>query len=638
METDLCELDKLSIPHRQISMKFLATRKACYNIEIQLSENGSALSLIKSEKMLIATLVAPHVGLTNEEVGALLEYPPNPEMGDLALPCFRFAKQLRKAPPAIAEDIRAILAESGKFAEVAVAGGYVNIRLFRVEVAQNLIELIRRDASSLFSERRGTGHSVAIDYSAPNIAKPFGVGHLRSTMIGHALANLFRTDGFDVHGINHLGDWGTQFGKVISAYLMWGDEEVVKQNPVKELFDLYVRFHAEAESRPELEDDARAWFKRLEDGDPEARRLWQWFIDESMKVFQSMYSRLGVHFEHTLGESFYNDKMDAVVVELKKQGLLVESDGAEVVDLSEWNMPPCIIVKSDGATIYATRDLASALYRHDVLGAERLIYVVGGEQTLHFQQVFKVLELMGRDWAKDCRHVAFGMMKYNGERMSTRRGKVVYLEDVIDRAVSETRRIINEKNPDLPDKDAVADAVGIGAVVFNDLKNYRMHDVDFRYEDVLNFDGETGPYVQYTHARACSVLRKADAAGTGGGAAGGARGAAADAAGAGVAAGVDGAAGTGSYTQLLSSEWELVVEMGKANEVFERAIDSLDPSLIARLALDVCHAFNRFYHDAPILAAPDVATRNFRLQLTDAARTFIAFALDLLGLKAPQAM
>lgn len=567
--------------------------------------------MIQSEKNIIAACVAPMVGLTDLEVLTLIEYPPNSEMGDLALPCFRFAKVLRKSPQAIAEAIQTVLVDTAAFPEVTVTGGYVNVSLSHTRVAERLITALRDDVHAVFSRQRGIGNTAAIDYSAPNIAKPFGVGHLRSTMIGHALANLLRADGVKVLGINHLGDWGTQFGKVIAAYRMWGDEETVKRDPVRELFQLYVRFHAEATERPELDDDARAWFKRLEDGDAEARRLWQWFIDESLQVFQQMYNRLGIEFEYTLGESFYNDKMGAVVEELTAKGLLTVSEGAQVVDLSQWNMPPCIIRKSDGATIYATRDLASALYRHDVLGGKQLIYVVGGEQTLHFQQVFKVLELMGRDWAADCRHVAFGMMKYNGERMSTRRGKIVYLEDVLERAVSEANRIIEEKNPDLTDKAKVGEAVGIGAVVFNDLKGNRMHDVDFRYEDVLNFDGETGPYVQYTHARACSVLRKANQIQP---------------------------TEVVHVASIQTSEWQLVTEMSKANEMLERAIDLLDPSLIARLVLDVCHAFNRFYHDSPILSAPDEITRTFRLQLTEATRNFIAFALQLLGLKAPEAM
>ncbi|GMA50260.1 arginine--tRNA ligase 1 [Alicyclobacillus contaminans] len=546
-----------------------------------------------------------------EDIVEHLEYPPNPDLGDLALPCFRFAKTLRRNPADIAKDVASALAEHPAFARAEATGGYVNVQLNRDALMRDVVRTLQSHPEQWFSRQRGQGRTAAIDYSSPNIAKPFGVGHLRSTVIGQAIVHLLEADGWRVVGINHLGDWGTQFGKIIVAYRKWGDEAVVRANPVRELFSLYVRFHDEAEKHPELDDEAREWFKKLEEGDAEATRLWQWFIDESLKVFRAMYHRLGVQFDHYLGESFYNDMMQVVVDELRSKGLLVESDGAEVVDLSAWNMPPCIIVKSDGATIYATRDLAAANYRHDQFGADTLLYVVGAEQTLHFQQVFKVLELMGRSWAANCQHVAFGMMKYNGERMSTRRGKIVYLEDVLDKAVAEAKRIIEEKNPSLEDKDSVAEAVGIGAVIFNDLKSYRMHDVDFRYEEVLNFDGETGPYVQYTHARACSVLRKAEAT-------------------PGQAGSVD------NLVDVHDAEWRLITVLAQAQEVLERAVDELDPSLIARFLLDVCHAFNRFYHDCPILSAE--AARDQRLALTDAVRSALAYGLHLLGLKAPTAM
>ena len=567
---------------------------------------------MKSQKKLLAKTASDILDLPEIDVLSAIEYPPQPELGDLAVPCFRFAKALRKSPQSIAEQVADGLAKSGLFAKVATAGGYVNITLNRVKVATETLQTVQQDVESLFSSRRGTGQKAAVDFSSPNIAKPFGVGHLRSTMIGQAIVRMLKMDGYEVAGVNHLGDWGTQFGKNIAAYLRWGDEETVKKNPVRELFHLYVRFHQEAEQNPALDDEARAWFKKLEDGDEEATRLWKWFIGESLKAFQQTYDLLGVSFDHYLGESFYNDKMQAVIEELGNKGLLVESEGAEVVDLSEWNMPPCIIRKSDGATIYATRDLAAALYRHDELGASHLIYVVGSEQSLHFAQVFKVLELMGRPWAQNCRHVAFGMMKYNGERLSTRRGKVVYLEDVLDRAIHEAKSIIEQKNPSLANKDDVARMVGIGAVVFNDLKSYRMHDVDFRYEDVLNFDGETGPYVQYTHARACSVLRKAEEAGLA----------------------VPTALGAAEFSDI---EWRLVYQIGQAGEIFERALDEFDPSLISRFVLDVCHAFNRFYHDSPILTA-EGDVRALRLALTDAARIVIRQALYLVGVEAPEAM
>lgn len=567
---------------------------------------------MKKEKQLVAQYVSTALGIPEDNVLAVLEYPPQPELGDLAIPCFRFAKTLRKAPPQIAAELAESLRPFDLFDTVDVAGGYLNVTFDRAKIANRVVDLARKHPQALFSAPRGAGERVAIDYSSPNIAKPFGVGHLRSTMIGQALSRMLQADGYQTIGINHLGDWGTQFGKNIVAYLKWGDEEVVRRNPVRELFHLYVKFHQEATLYPELEDEAREWFKKLEDGDEEATGLWKWFISESLKAFRETYGLLGVAFDHYLGESFYNDKMQAVIDELRERHLLLQSEGAEVVDLSQWNMPPCIIRKSDGATIYATRDLAAALYRHNEFDANHLIYVVGAEQNLHFAQVFKVLELMDRPWAANCRHVSFGMMKYNGERLSTRRGKVVYLEDVLSRAISEAKSIIEQKNPALPDKDEVAKSVGIGAVVFNDLKSYRMHDVDFRYEDVLNFDGETGPYVQYTHARASSVLRKAQGANLA-------------------------LPNEAQFHRMTESEWRLVHLMNQADEIFERAIDGLDPSLIARFALDVSHAFNRFYHDDPILTA-EADLRSQRLALTDATRAVIAKALFLLGLAAPEAM
>jgi arginyl-tRNA synthetase len=568
---------------------------------------------LKQVKTELSRSIMNATGLPESDVLQVIEYPPNLSLGDLAIPCFKFAKALRKSPVQIAEEVAAAIRDIPECSEVTAVNGYVNIKLHHDTFAKGTTLTAIHDIASLFSVKRGAGHKVAVEFSSPNIAKPFGVGHLRSTMIGESILRLFRADGYDAMGINHLGDWGTQFGKNMAAYKKWGNEEDVKANPVRELLSLYVRFHEEAAKNPELDDEARVWFKKLEDGDNEAVSLWKWFITESLKSFQKTYDLLGVHFDHVLGESFYNDKMQAIIDELRDKGLLIESEGAQVVDLTEWNMPPCIILKSDGATIYATRDLAAADYRHKALGAERIIYVVGGEQTLHFQQVFKVLELMGRDWVKDCAHVAFGMMKYNGERLSTRRGKIVYLEDVLARAIEEAEKIIEEKNPNLPDKHKIAEMVGIGAVIFNDLKTFRMHDVDFRYEDVLNFDGETGPYVQYTHARACSVLRKAEAQN--------------------IEMQID-----SEFTNVTETEWSLVYEMAQANELFERAIDELDPSIIARLALRVCQAFNRFYHDNPILNASDDATRNQRLLLTAASRNVLAYALQLIGLEAPTAM
>lgn len=570
---------------------------------------------MKAEKRAFALATASAIGISYLEVEPLIEYPPTLEMGDLALPCFRFAKQLHKSPQEIAAWITASInqSENEGLEGASSVGGYVNVKLSRQRVVSNVVRRVGLGLNTYFSSKRGMNQRVVVDYSSPNIAKPFGVGHLRSTMIGQAIARMLREDGYDVISVNHLGDWGTQFGKNIVAYLKWGVEDAVRRDSVKELFNLYVRFHEEAQQNPELDDEARAWFKKLEDGDNEAVRLWKWFIAESLKAFRQTYDLLGVSFDYYLGESFYNDKMQAVVDELEQRALLKHSDGAEVVDLSTWDVPPCIIRKSDGATIYATRDLAAALYRHDVLEAEHLIYVVGSEQNLHFAQVFRVLDLMGRSWAKNCRHVAFGMMRYNGERLSTRRGKVVYLEDVLDRAIVEAKSIIEQKNPTLPDKDRIARQVGIGAVVFNDLKNNRMNDVDFRFEDVLTFDGETGPYVQYTHARACSVLRKAAESGT-----------------------------MKSDSSKLSDhvedlEWHLVHHLAQAQEIFERAVDDMDPSMLARFVLNLCHRFNRFYHECKIMVSDD-SLRIRRLALTDVSQKVIGHCLYLLGLDAPEAM
>ncbi|SIT02552.1 arginyl-tRNA synthetase [Alicyclobacillus vulcanalis] len=566
---------------------------------------------MKSVKRSIARAIADIVGRPEDEIARMVEYPPNPALGDLALPCFPFARELRKNPAQIAEELAASVRQADGVESAQAEKGFLNIRLARPEFAERVVNQAISSVHDLFSLERGRGRTAVIDYSSPNIAKPFGVGHLRSTIIGHAIKRMMREDGWNVEGVNHLGDWGTQFGKVIAAYLKWGNEEEVRKDPIKELFRLYVRFHQEAESSPELEDEGRLWFKKLEEGDPEATRLWRWFIEESLRAFRQVYDLLGVEFEHYIGESFYNDKMDAIVQELRDKGLLVEDQGAEVVDLSAYDMPPCIIVKSDGTSIYATRDLAAADYRHKAFGAEALLYVVGAEQKLHFQQVFKVLELMGRDYAKHCVHVQFGLMKFNGQRLSTRRGHVVYLEDVLQKAIDEARAIIDEKNPGLENKDAIARQVGVGAVIFNDLKTFRVHEVDFRYEDVLNFDGETGPYVQYTHARASSVLRKAGTAAE--------------------------AARWSSTHRPDDAEWALVMLLAQANETLERAVDSYDPSVIARYALQMCHAFNRFYHDHPILQADEPA-RTSRLALTRAVREALAKSLYLLGIEAPEEM
>ncbi|MCY0901975.1 MAG: arginine--tRNA ligase [Firmicutes bacterium] len=572
-----------------------------------------------------------------------LELPPDKTMGDIALPCFRLAKTLRQAPVAIATSIAdavtAHIAAAGAndaeqvasaaappndwtlLTDATTAGPYVNLRLRRSSVTRDVLHAIAMDNGYCHSGR-GAGKIAAIDLSSPNIAKPFGIGHLRSTVIGTAIANLMESDGYQTLRINHLGDWGTQFGKIITSYRLYGDPDKVRANPIPELNDLYVFFHQQEKLHPELEDEGRAAFLRLEEGDPDSLALWQWMIEVSMVEFQRTYDLLSSRFDFNLGESFYNDKMQAVIDELREKGLLEVSEGAEVVRLDEENLPPCLIRKSDGATLYPTRDLAAALYRHHALHADELIYVVGGEQRLHFAQLFAVLARMGYDFAAHCSHVAFGMMLLEGKKMSTRKGQVVRLQEVLEEAIARAKAIISEKNPLLPDADAVARAVGVGAVVFNDLKNNRLHDIDFSLDKALAFDGETGPYVQYTHARTCSVLRKAGLLADGDASPGEA---------------LTSADSLSEIQTLEEPEWELTKLLSQYPQVRLRAIDERDPSLIAKLAMDICQEYNHFYHDCPILTST-AAIRERRLALTDATRLLIRHALSLLGLEAPASM
>lgn len=449
--------------------------------------------------------------LSPEQIEPLLETPPSREQGDIAFPCFQLAKTLRKAPPQIAQDLAGKLAELDVKAygigKIVNMGPYLNFFFDRTQVAKKLLNQAMEEALSNY--QIGQNKTVVVEYSSPNIAKDFKLYHIRSTMIGQALANTYAALGYKVERINHLGDWGTQFGKLMAAYLKWGEEEKVKANPITELVALYVKFHEEVEQHPELEDEGRLWFKKLEEGDEEATRLWQWFKDESLKEFSEIYGLLGVEFDHYLGESFYSDKMEEVLELLKEKEVLEESEGALVVRLDEQNIAPCIIQKSDGTSIYATRDLAAAIYRGRKFQPEKMLYVVDQRQSLHFQQVFSVLKKMELDFATRCEHLPFGIMKIEGEIGSTRKGKGLLLNDVLDYAVQKAREIIEEKNPNLEEKEATAQAIGIGAIVFNDLKHHRTHEIDFKWDEAFNFEGKTGPYVQYTHARICSLLRRA---------------------------------------------------------------------------------------------------------------------------------
>jgi arginyl-tRNA synthetase len=580
--------------------------------------------------------LAPLLPLAKEEMTSLLEFPPNDELGDLALPCFVLAKKLKQSPGQIAAALADTIVHPLFRAEAA--GPYLNFKLNRSAFGAELLE--RTQSETFWRPNIGEGKRVVIDMSSPNIAKPFGIGHLRSTMIGNAIYRMLREVGYDTVNVNHLGDWGTQFGKMIVAYLKWGDASAIRasDNPTKDYLSLYVKFHEEAERHPELEDEAREWFRKLETGDSLATELWRDMIGESLNQFNKLYERLGVTFDHVLGESFYNDKMEPVIQKLRGQGLLEESDGALVVRLDEFGMPPCLLVKSNGTSIYATRDLATAIYRRDVMGASQLLYVVGGEQSLHFEQVFRVLGKMDDAWEERCKHVPFGLMRMEGQKMSTRKGKVLFLEDVLNEAVAQARRIIEEKNPALREKEAAAEAIGIGAVVFGDLKNTRTLDVDFSLADVLNFEGETGPYLQYTFARMASIQRKA----------------------AGMAVlqndGYETESGgdqpatsttplspdslpangplTGSRSHLAEHDhvWPLLKQISFYPSRLALAAERHEPSVLARYLLELAQSFNRFYHHVKVLDGSD-SEQSFKLGLVLAASKALGQGLTLLGVR-----
>ncbi|BCJ87140.1 arginine--tRNA ligase [Effusibacillus dendaii] len=563
----------------------------------------------------IAEQLEKYTSFNAEQIYGLLEIPKEETHGDVAFPCFQLAKQFRKAPAGIAAELaeqinRDTQANENSLIDRAVAvGGYLNFFLKRERIMADTLISIATMGDRYGDSDVGQGVKVAIDMSSVNIAKPFAIHHLRSTMIGNAIANIYKSQGYHVIKINHLGDWGTSFGKLIAAYRYWGGEYDFSENPVRQLLALYVRFNQEAEQKPELEDEARAAFKSLEDGDPEAVSLWKRFIEISLNEFEKTYRLLNVDFDSYKGESFYNDKMDAVEEELRQKGLLQTSEGAEIVDLSAFDMPPCLIRKSDGATLYATRDLAAALYRHREMGADRLVYVVGAEQKLHFRQVFKVLELMGNGWAAtDCIHVPFGTMFVDGQRLSSRKGQVVFLEDVLRKAIEVAKGIIEEKNPDLPNKEEIAEAVGVGAIIFNDLKNSRVNDVNFVWDEALNFDGETGPYVQYTYARLSSLLRKGQYE-------------------------PQSAARFSEVSGLTGDvEWLIVKLLGRFPDIMERAAEQYDPSVVAKYVIDVCQIFNRYYNTTRILDGEKQEIEE-KLLLVAATRTVIGKCLHLLGLR-----
>ncbi len=557
----------------------------------------------------LATHLATALNQPVDDVFQSIEVPPNPELGDFAFPCFKLAKELRKAPPVIANELKEQL-NIDFMSEIRVTGAYLNFFVNKQVFVKQVLTDVLSEGENYGSDKVGNGKMVVIDYSSPNIAKPFHVGHLRSTVIGNALKNVYQKLGYETHGINYLGDWGTQFGKLITAYTMWGNKEEVEEKGIPELNRLYVKFHDEAKEDENLNDVARSNMLKMQNGDEEALGLWKWFRDVSLSEFNKVYDRLDITFDSYKGESFYNDKMDAIVDELREKDLLVDSEGAKIVDLEEFNLPPCLILRSDGGTLYPTRDLAAVKYRWENFHFEKALYITAGDQRLHFDQWFKVVEKMGYDWSNRLNHVYFGLVSLPEGKLSTRNGNVVLMEELLDEAVAKTLDVINEKNPTLPNKEDVAKEVGIGAVIFNDLYNSRIKDVVFSWERILNFDGETGPYVQYTHARACSVLARAEKFDENN---------------------VD-------YS-LLQDEatFELVKLLSNYNAKLIDVSFKDEPFVLTRYIMDVARGFNKFYHDNIILT-DDVVLTNTRLLVVKATANVIKDGLRILGIKAPTQM
>lgn len=559
----------------------------------------------------LAAVISQCAGPQAEEIEKMIEIPPNPEMGDFALPCFKLSRVLKKAPPAIAAELADKIELPAFIDRVQVAGGYLNFFMNKTSFIKGVVEKVNAEGEKYGSSDMGGGGNVVMDYSSINIAKPFHIGHLSSTAIGNSLYRIYNFLGYNSVGVNHLGDWGTQFGKMIVAYRMWGNKELVEKESVRGLVKLYVRFHEEAEKNEALNDEARAWFRKIEQGDPEATELFEWFKEITMKEVLRVYDLLDVRFDSYAGESFYEDKMQPIVDELRQKGLLKVDNGASIVDLSEYDMPPCIILRSDGATLYATRDLATADYRKNTYDFAKSLYIVAYQQNLHFKQLFKVLELMGRDWVKNMEHVSFGMVSIENGSLSTRHGNVVYLEDALNAAIEKTREIIEEKSPNLENKEQTAKDIGVGALVFSTLSAGRIKDIVFDLDRVLNFDGETGPYVQYTRARALSVIRKA-----------------------------------GDKFDGVSPDWSKLDSDGAfavARLLYDfpsaivRAMRKNEPSVITRHIILLAQAFNRFYYDNRIID-DDANGTAARLELARACAAVIKTGLYLLGIKSPERM
>ena len=561
-----------------------------------------------NNKELIASELAKVIdSLDQDAILNLLEQPKSSDLGDIAFPAFSLAKVERKAPQAIAADIAEKINQSA-FEKVVATGPYVNFFLDKSKISDQVIKSVIEAGADYGQQDEGHGQNITIDLSSPNIAKPFSVGHLRSTVIGDALSNIFRKMGYNTIKINHLGDWGKQFGLLMVAYKKWGSKEAVEANPIDELLKLYVRINAEIENDPELDEEGRKWFKKLEDGDPEATELWQWFRDESLVEFNRIYKLLGVEFDSLNGEAFYNDKMDEGVQILEEKGLLKESKGASIVELDDVNLPPAMIKKSDGATLYITRDIATAMYRARTYNFVKNIYAVGQEQSNHFRQLKAVLKKMGFDWSDDMVHVDFGLVTKNRQKLSTRKGNIILLEPTLQEAISRAKAQIEEKNPELENKEEVAHAVGVGAVKFYDLKTDRRNGYDFDLEAMVSFEGETGPYVQYAYARIQSILRKANFT----------------------------PSTDATYSLSDPESWEIIKLLQDFSRVVKRAAENYDPSLIAKYAINLAQAFNKYYAHTRIL--DESPERESRLALSYSTAVVLKEALRLLGVDAPEKM
>lgn len=560
-------------------------------------------------KLEIAKKISSMTDMEVEKALELMEIPPQPNMGDYAFPCFQLAKVMRKAPNMIARDLSQKVEKDHIVEKAEAAGGYLNFFINKEEFIKHTISQVLEQGDKYGSSSEGEGKTVLVEFSSPNIAKPFHIGHLVNTITGNSIEKIFRHLGYNTIKLNHIGDYGTQFGKLISAYKRWGNDEIIEKDPINELLKIYVKFHDEAEKDPSLEDEARSYFKQLEDGEPEAVALWQKFRELSLEEFQKLYKDFNIEFDSFNGESFYSDKMPEVVQILKDKNLLKESNGAQIVDLEQFNLPPCLILKSDGATIYATRDLAAAIYRKRTYDFYKSMYVVGNTQALHFKQFFSVLELAGFEWAKDCVHIGTSLVKFKDRKLASRKGDVIYAKEVVDDAVAKTLEIINTKNPNLEKKEEVAKKVGMGAIIYTFLKNNMDKDIIFSWEDMLSFEGESGPYVLYSCVRGKSILKKA---------------------------------GNISHNADLSQlttedEYNIVKQLGLFKEAVEQAAERYEPFVINRYVTDLAKAYNKFYNTHPILTAEE-GVKGARLALTKAVCSVLSTGLGLLGIQTPESM